>query len=595
MDPFDEARRALDAIEGGAVPAQLESSTLDFKQQITRSRNDALRDLAAAAICFANANGGVVVVGVADNVKGAGAFIGTDLVPDEVQQRIHELTTPSLLVDVQSHTRIQKRLLLIRVPRSPEVHADSKGRVYRRAGTSCYALGPQEVQRLREERYGFDWSAVVTHLTVDSVSPVALHAARQRLASLNDEERRKLSRLGDRDLLTALGVVDAEGRLLRAGELLFVDKPRLDFAVVRYQYRPTPAGEPQVVERFGAPLVLEYPRLLDYLQARRQTTPLTLPNGQQLEIADFPDLAVREALVNALIHRDYQLAHAVDVEHSPEVLAVTSPGPLVAGVTLDNLLTTPSRPRNPALARAIRILGFAEEIGRGIDRMFREMIKSGRELPRIEETLSHVRVSFLGGAPNKNIARFIAQLPEHERDDTDTMLVLFQLCSTRSVSAPKISRLLQKSVDETEVSLRRLASDQVGMLEPTRGTSRQRHPTYRLRAHVVRALGTALPYQRRTLDDIDKKVVAHVREYGRITNRTLQNLLDVKLTRARDLLADLVERGILVKTSTHQRGPGVEYGPGPKFPGQKKRRRRAMNAPPVQLTLDRFDDDRRDE
>jgi ATP-dependent DNA helicase RecG len=79
-------------------------------------------------------------------------------------------------------------------------------------------------------------------------------------------------------------------------------------------------------------------------------------------------------------------------------------------------------------------------------------------------------------------------------------------------------------------------------------------------------------YQRRTVDEIDRKVIAHVREYGKVTNRTVQNLLDVNIQRAKGILMDLVKRRILVKTSPHERGPGVEYGPGTKFPPNGKRR-----------------------
>ena len=57
----------------------------------------------------------------------------------------------------------------------------------------------------------------------------------------------------------------------------------------------------------------------------------------------------------------------------------------------------------------------------------------------------------------------------------------------------------------------------------------------------------------------------HLREYGRISNRTLQNMLDLDVWRARDLLKRLRERGIIVRTSQASRGPGVEYGPGPRF------------------------------
>ncbi|MGH3516577.1 MAG: ATP-binding protein [Haloechinothrix sp.] len=65
---------------------------------------------------------------------------------------------------------------------------------------------------------------------------------------------------------------------------------------------------------------------------------------------------------------------------------VTSPGPLVAGVTVKNILTHPSKPRNRALTAAVRTLQLAEEVGRGVDRMYREMIRTGRPMPTIDAT-----------------------------------------------------------------------------------------------------------------------------------------------------------------------------------------------------------------
>jgi ATP-dependent DNA helicase RecG len=301
-------------------------------------------------------------------------------------------------------------------------------------------------------------------------------------------------------------------------------------------------------------------------------TPLTLPNGQQLELYDFPEAAVREALINAVVHRDYTQRGPVVVDHSPQVLGITSPGPLVAGVTPENILTHPSAPRNRTLAGAMRTLGFAEEIGRGIDRIFREMIRSGRALPRFEAAPDHVRVTLVGGAPNTHVARFVAALSEDERDDTDTMLILFRLCAQRTVDAEGLAPFLQKTVDEAESTLRRLASDGVQLLEPTRQTVRRARPSYRLRSDPLKALGPAVAYQRRSVDETDRKIIAHVREYGKVTNKTVQNLFDVGIPRARDILRDLVEREILIKEPGQERGPGVAYVKGSRFPTTTKRR-----------------------
>jgi ATP-dependent DNA helicase RecG len=256
------------------------------------------------------------------------------------------------------------------------------------------------------------------------------------------------------------------------------------------------------------------------------------------------------------------------------VLAVTSPGPLVSGVTPENILTHPPKPRNRTLANAARVMGFAEEYGRGVDRMYVSMIRTGRGLPVIEAGQDHVSVRLVGGAPNTHIARYVAQLPTVERDDTDALLVLFHLCSTRMVNAAQVAPILQRSAAESATILGRLAMDPPAMIEPARtGRRSPGGPTYKLSGGALAALGPAVADQARNVTETDRKVIAHVAEYGKITNRTIQNLFDLTVHRANTLLDDLIRREILVKTSNQQRGPGVEYGPGPRFPQRTARAR----------------------
>jgi ATP-dependent DNA helicase RecG len=144
------------------------------------------------------------------------------------------------------------------------------------------------------------------------------------------------------------------------------------------------------------------------------------------------------------------------------------------------------------------------------------------------------------------VSRFVSQLPPEERDDTDAMLVLFTLCQRKTVSAPDMAMILQKGEAEVEVILRRLAQDSPGILELTRESQRSRKKHYRLRGDTLRALGAAVRYHRRSTDQVDRKVIAHINEYGKITNRTLQNIFDIDVWRARDILARLQARSLIV-------------------------------------------------
>lgn len=564
-----ELYRVLDRIAEGTVPATLESNELDFKRQ-PNSRGDAIKTLVDAAVCFANADGGTVVMGVENATAGVEAFQGCDLDPTVCQRRIYELTDPPLMVGARTLQRSDATLLAVDVLRSFEIHADKQGRSSHRVGSDCLPLSPPEHRRLREERLGVDWSAQLSDLGIADISPRALESAREALQRFPDD-RRPLATLSDADLLSALGVVDSDGRLLRAGEVLFCEPPA-DESVVVYQHRPTPGGEAALVERISLPAVLAFERTMELVWARRNVTPLTLPTGQQLEISDFPEAAVREALSNALLHRDYRLPGPVNIEHSPTSFVVISPGPLVGSVTPANILTHASTPRNPALAKASRLLRLAEETGRGVDRMVREMIRIGHEPPVIEEGIDFVRVALSGGAPRNSIVRYVAELRQQERDDTDAMLILFTLCQQRTVTAEQIAPVLQRGESEAESILRRLAEERSGMVEATRESGSRRKGQYRLRADALKALGAAVRYHRRTVDEIDRKVIAHLHEYGKVTNRTLQNLFDIDVYRARDILGDLQQREMIVRVSEAKRGPSVEYGPGPKLPRQRRRK-----------------------
>jgi len=561
---------ALQQIVDGVQPADLESYTLDFKEEAS-SASETEKLLRDAAICFANSDGGTIVLGVDDDASGPAAFVGTEFDAQVAQRRIYELTQPSILVTSDEVTFSDARLLVISVPRSFEIHADQQGRARRRVGTDCLPMSPQDQAMLREERRGVDWSADVSDKPLADVRPQALEAARRRLRQ-GSGPASELADLTDIELLRSLGVVDERDRLLQAGAALFCEREDAKPWVI-YQHRATPGGEASIVERLAGPLVVVLDRLIELAWARRHVTPLNLPDGTQLEVADFPEGAIREAIANALLHREFRLDAPVTVEHSPSVFVIESPGPLVAGVTEHNILTHPSKPRNRSLFQAARKLRIAEETGRGIDRMFRELLRSGHDSPSISQTVDTTRVAFVGGAPRTQVVRFVEQLPEPEREDVDTLLVLFTMLSERTVTAADLAPVIQKSEPEAEAVLKRLAEDDRAILEPTRESARLRRSEYRLRAAALGALGSAVAYHRRTVDDIDRKVIAHVNEYGRISNRTLQNLFDIDVYRARDVLRDLRDREILVKTSKQERGTAVEYGPGPKFPKPKRRRR----------------------
>ncbi len=549
----------IDQIAAGTPADTLESQRLEFKSG--SSLRDELAKVAEASTCFANADGGLLILGVRDRPGGVEAIVGCSADEDSIRRHLADAVNPPLTVGVTTGETHGVKITAISVVRGLRVHALSDGQVKARFGKSCMPLDPSQISALEADRLGYDPSAATTDLTWRDADPTALATARSQIARLADA-RAELREFDDEMFLKKLGVATAEGCLNLAGKLMFADG---ETEHATYQYRPTPGSAPSAVERLAGPLLTSFGRLLELISARRNLSQLSLPTGQQLDMVDFPEKVVREALANGLVHRLLGSNIPVAIEHSPEMLVVTSPGPLVNGVSLENILTTPSRPRNPALAKAFRNLGLIEELGTGIPRMYREMVRTGKEPPTISAEPNAVRVALTGGFGNKALARFVAGLPEEEANDTDTLLTILHLCDFATASAQDLSDVLQRPSAEVARILDRLANPPANLIEPTRESIRYRDPNYRLRSEVLEQLGTVVRYKRRTSDEIDRKIIRHVEEYSRITNQTVRNLLEVGTPRASQILRRLVDDDVLTRTSAATRGPGVEYGPGPRF------------------------------
>ena len=561
---MNEVEAALQAVLKGARAADVESQTLDFKQEAGTPK-ETNQKLAQAAVCFANAAGGTIVIGVDDSQSGPRALVGCTIDPATLRARIYELTAPGVLVTCKELVYDGTRLVVVDVPEGIEIHTDTKGATRWRVEKQCLPMSAQDQVLTRERRGIGDVTAAISKRGVDDIHPQALRAARHALAQRADPESAEVARLSDMDLLRALGVVSGQGQLLRGGELLLCDPPPNTYTLL-YQHRPTPGGEATLVERLRGPLILVFETVVALAWSRRNVTPVNLPGGRQIDIADFPQPAVREVIANALLHRMYQLPEPVSVEHSPTSFIVESPGPLVAGVDVANILTHPSKPRNRCLFEAARMLSLAEETGRGVDRMYRELILAGHQPPQISQRTDATRVVFSSGTPRTQVVTFLRSLPEFERVDVDTLLLVVTMLRSRTITAEKLATTIQKTEAEAEAVLSRHAEGPNAILEATRETERMRSHTCRLTPNALQALGAAVEYQRTSPRQAEQKIVAHVAEYGRVTNRTVRNLLDIDMQMASVLLRTLRQHGLLVRTSEQRRGRSVEYGPGPDFP-----------------------------
>ncbi len=562
---------ALDVIAAGSRACDVESATLDFKGD-GRSADDTVANLAAALACFANAQGGTVVVGVADAVAGPAAFVGTRLDPDTTKHQVFERTDPHLVVAVEVVEVLGVRLLLASTPASSTVHSVS-GRHTERLGPSCHPMSAERITQVMLDRRSQDWSALDSGIGTAQADAVALAHARSYLADHPSPRSAALARLADTDLLRALGVSTSSGTLTNAGALLFTTStaPMTSVEQIAYVYRRSVSGSLVANEQLPAPLMTALHRTLELIDARLDRTSVNLAGGRQIQVGDVPEAVIREAVVNAVMHRDYRSPDRIVIDHSPGRLTVTSPGGFVSGVSTDTVLTTSSRVRNAQLAGAIRSLGLAETAGTGVDRMFAEMARTGYQPPAYAAGPSHVTLTLVGGTPNGALLRFVTTLAVETRDNPDAMLTLRALLDAGKVTAATMANAVQRSVDETEQVLARLAAAPDGFAEPTRESQRWVHPEYRLRQTAIAALGSAVTSRRRSAEESEHRILDLLRESQEITPGMVRVMLGVQPATVSRLLAAMVDRGLLARTSQATRGSGVTYGPGPNLPRREGR------------------------
>lgn len=568
-----EASAAIAGVLAGGRAADLETETLDFKEErgVLDARTNTRRPinpkderaadtLATEAACMANSPaGGVLVVGVADDLAGLAAFTSSYLDTIWLRERIWALTTPHLSLDeFEVRTEAGARIYLIDVPPNlEEVYVNHRLRA--RFGTACEEVTGSRARELLERRRGYDWTAEPSGLRFSDAAADALASARRHYAEENGvapgsdlEIARRMSILVDPD------ATDPE--LNRAGALLLAPfEPGAEQLVVLLSDAEGAPSRRTV--RGPAPLLVRYDEAIDLLREHAFPTTSEIIGVQRRGMRVVPEGAFREALVNAIMHRDYRLERSAIVAWATGEPAMTfkvrSPGGFPPGVFADRLIASPSRPRNPALARALRVLGIAETEGVGIDTMVRLMLRDGHEPPTIVEDGGDVVALLRGGSFDRVVRALFDELvgrdPSLEHDARAAIAVteLFR----RPILRPEgLSGPAQCTETEALDILDRLARTQV--VERRVKGSR----SFRLTEAARTTLASRIRYQvRRGIEAQWEMIEALLDTRPEISSRDVELLLGVSQPRASTIIRTFLADGRLAPVEGRRKGPGVRY------------------------------------
>ena len=377
---------------------QRESETLDFKEALPTSS-----DLAVLITAFYNTRGGTVVIGVDDQRQPVGVAS-----PQGVETGITNIIRDRLDLDVMPTIEIVpyqgKEFVVVTCPRGPYPPYFVRGepRPYVRIGSSNRVATHAEIRHLYlvSGEVSFETlpcrQATVTDLSSPLIARYRERRSRHTAGALD---------LSDEELLRNLGcIVEEEGQLLstNAGVLLFCEEP----------YRFLRQNEITCAQFKGMDMLRTIDRkdlrgpLPELVVAAEQFLYRHIRIGHEVigfegvDYWEYPREAMREALINAVIHRDYSITGGrFRVFLFDDRIEFYSPGDLLPGVTVEKMqrLESQSKLRNPVIVEVFRDLGgFIEKMGTGIQRMTRAMEEHELPRPRFEELGGEFRVTLIG-------------------------------------------------------------------------------------------------------------------------------------------------------------------------------------------------------
>jgi len=351
--------------------------------------------LAETLVAFANADGGTLYVGVVsdtDSTPGAPAP-GTptgDLYPeefDEIVQQAERFCRPPVPVHWEQVETGGAFVFVGRVQRSTELHTLNDGRVLVRTGVENRALSGAQLQQIVTSRSTGEYEAEpVPGAERGDFDDDTL---REFVEAWEKRQGRPLSRPLD-DVLMEMGWLLSNGQPTVAGLLLFGKNPqafipRSGLTFVRFDgtHVHREGGDPGYGRRveFTGPLAHIIQRAWDILQDEIRVGAV-VRGLERKEQWQYPPTAIREALVNAVAHRDYRVrGRAIEVRMFADRLEISSPGGLPGFITIDNIVDEHFS-RNPRIVNGLFQWGYIEELGLGVDLMIQDMVNAGHPPPQ---------------------------------------------------------------------------------------------------------------------------------------------------------------------------------------------------------------------
>ena len=366
-----------------------EGKTLEFKENL-----QSLSNIIKTIVAFANTAGGVIVIGIEDKNKNIVGLSDPLAQEERLASAISDSIAPLIMPDIEIQTYRNKELIIINVPHiTGPYYIKSTGLekgTYIRLGSTNRVVDSEMLQALK------NFSRNIFFDELPYVQGEESDLDWQVMGDLFQQVHKKITK----NNAESLGLLVSHGKkeVPSYGGIILFGKnrnklfPDAIIRCARFHGNDRENIIDQADIEIYLPLALE--QAIKFVQRNTRLGAEIKGLAQRQDIPEYPLNAVREVIINALVHADYAIrGSCISIAIFNDRIEITNPGGLQFGFTMEKALSGSSRIRNRVIAKVFYQLKWIEQWGRGLQLIIKECEKRGLDAPKFEELNNQFRVT----------------------------------------------------------------------------------------------------------------------------------------------------------------------------------------------------------
>jgi ATP-dependent DNA helicase RecG len=243
-------------------------------------------------------------------------------------------------------------------------------------------------------------------------------------------------------------------------------------------------------------------------------------------IEDYPEVVLRELLINAIAHRDYSRQQIIEIRKYPNYLEFESPGHFPQGINETNFLRK-TNPRNPGIMDVLREINYAEKAGSGFDKIFTALLSKGKKLPQPVQTENSILLRVEADVYSEKLAELSLLYKQTAKKDIDLekLIVLNHIYTGQKLTFQQLEQLPFVN----HYQLRKILTElqEIEFIETTGRTSGLKYIIHKSKLVNIEDEKNYLKLKKQTIFKMKHTILKYLDEFGEINNATAREILSL--------------------------------------------------------------------